>query len=189
MFSNQALKNLIIPLFLEQLLAAFVGIADVFVIGFVSEAAVSGVSLVNSFNTIFIFLFIALASGGAVIISQYIGKKDFDKAGETASQLLIFSILFSVVIETAILLYDAKLMRLIFGHVEKDVMDACVTYLRISELPCTGVLEKQARPCIFPLFPILSISLGILSGFLSSMPEFPGLPCPRSLPGSLPPLP
>ena len=117
MFSNQALKNLIIPLFFEQLLVAFVGIADVFIIGFVSEEAVSGVSLVNSFNTIFLYLFIALASGGAVVISQYIGKKDFDQAGETASQLLIFSIVFSVVIESIILIYDKKLMELIFGHV------------------------------------------------------------------------
>lgn len=75
MFSNKDLKNLIVPLFLEQLLMALVGIADVFVIGFVGEAEVSGVSLVNSFNTIFINLFTALASGGAVVISQYIGKE------------------------------------------------------------------------------------------------------------------
>lgn len=76
MFSNKDLKNLIVPLFLEQLLMALVGIADVFVIGFVGEAAVSGVSLVNSFDTIFINLFTTLASGGAVVISQYIGRKE-----------------------------------------------------------------------------------------------------------------
>ncbi|WP_461882632.1 MATE family efflux transporter [Fusicatenibacter sp.] len=52
MFTNQDLKKLIVPLFLEQLLVALVGIADVFVIGFVGEAAVSGVSLVNAFNMI-----------------------------------------------------------------------------------------------------------------------------------------
>ena len=75
MFSNKDLKNLIVPLFSEQLLMALVGIADVFVIGFVGEAEVSGVSLVNSFDTIFINLFTALASGGAVVISQYIRKE------------------------------------------------------------------------------------------------------------------
>lgn len=58
LFSNKALKEMIVPLFLEQLLMAFVGIADVFVVGFIGEAAVSGVSLVNSFNTIFLNFFL-----------------------------------------------------------------------------------------------------------------------------------
>ena len=71
MFTNKDLKNLIAPLFLEQLL---VGIADTFIVSYAGEAAVSGVSLVNSFSTIFIYLFTALASGGAVVISQYIGR-------------------------------------------------------------------------------------------------------------------
>lgn len=63
---------------------ALVGIADVFVAGFVGEAAVSGVSLVNSFNSIFINLFTALATGGAVVISQYIGRQDSKNAGKPA---------------------------------------------------------------------------------------------------------
>lgn len=74
-FTNKDLKNMIIPLFFEQLLVMLVGIVDTFIVSFVGESAVSGVSLVNSFNTIFIYLFTALASGGAVVISQYIGRK------------------------------------------------------------------------------------------------------------------
>lgn len=137
MFSNKDLKNLIIPLFLEQLLTILVGLADTFVISFVSEAAVSGVSLVNSFNTIFIFLFTALASGGAVIVSQYIGRQSIDgkkmaEAGEAASQLLMVSSVFSAGIVILLLLFGRPILGLIFGRVEKDVMEACVTYLRIS---------------------------------------------------------
>ncbi len=70
MFTNKDLRNLIVPLFIEQFLLMFVGIADTFVVSFSSEADVSGVSLVTSFNTVLIFLFTALSSGGAVIISQ-----------------------------------------------------------------------------------------------------------------------
>ena len=66
LFSNKALQDMIIPLFLEQLLVMLVGLADTLVISYAGEAAVSGVSLVNQFNTIFIYLFTALASGGAV---------------------------------------------------------------------------------------------------------------------------
>ena len=63
LFSNKSLKAMIIPLFLEQLLIMLVGMADTLVVSYAGEAAVSGVSLVNQFNTIFIYLFTALASG------------------------------------------------------------------------------------------------------------------------------
>ena len=71
MFSDKDLRKLIIPFFLEQLLMALVGMADIFIIGFLGESAVSGVSLVNSFNTIFLNLFTALAAGGAVVMPIY----------------------------------------------------------------------------------------------------------------------
>lgn len=87
---------MIIPLFLEQLLVMCVGMADTIVVSHVGEAAVSGVSLVNQFNTIFIYLFTALSSGGASIISQYIGRKDREQGGKSASQLLLFSTIFSI---------------------------------------------------------------------------------------------
>ncbi len=132
LFSNKDLKQFIIPLFFEQFLTILVGLADTFVISFVGEAAVSGVSLVNSFNTIFIYLFTALASGGAVIVSQYIGSEKYQQANKSASQLFMISVVFSIIITIFSLVFNRSLMRLIFGKVEEDVMIACVTYLRIS---------------------------------------------------------
>lgn len=131
-FSNRELYHMVIPLFLEQLLIMLVGIADTFVISYCGEAAVSGVSLVNQFNTIFIYLFTAVASGGAVVISQYIGHRDSEMAGIASSQLCMFSGLFSSVAAILVLLGNVRIMRFMFGSVEADVMDACVTYLRIS---------------------------------------------------------
>ena len=152
MFSNQDLKMLIVPLFLEQLLMAFVGIADVFVIGFVGEAAVSGVSLVNSFNTIFLNLFTALASGGAIVISQYIGRQDKEEAGAAATQLLTASVLLSVAVSAVILIANESLMRLMFGKVDKDVMDACVTYLRISAYSYPALAVYNAGAALYRSF-------------------------------------
>lgn len=71
---------MILPLLMEQFLLMLVGLADTMVVSYAGEAAVSGVSLVNSFNTIFINLFTALASGGAVVVSQYIGRRDMKMA-------------------------------------------------------------------------------------------------------------
>ena len=75
-FTNKHLRALIIPLIIEQLLILLVGIADTLMVSYAGEAAVSGVSLVNQLNTVFILVFTALASGGAVVASQYIGNKN-----------------------------------------------------------------------------------------------------------------
>ena len=149
MFSNRDLRRLIAPLFLEQLLVILVGLADTFVISYAGEAAVSGVSLVNSFNTIFIFLFTALASGGAVIVSQYIGGEKMEMAGESASQLLMVSTLFSGVIMAVTLLSGCPLMGLLFGKVERDVMDACMIYLRISACSYPALATYNAGAALF----------------------------------------
>ena len=131
-FSNKQLKNMILPLFMEQLLVMLVGIVDTLVISYAGEAAVSGVSLVNSFNTIFIYLFTALASGGAVVVSQYLGRKENGRASQAISQLLTVSTLFSIVMMFLILVFNRFLLQALFGKVEPKVMDACITYLRIS---------------------------------------------------------
>lgn len=140
---------MIVPLFLEQLLIMLVGLADTFVVSYAGEAAVSGVSLVNSFNTIFLYLFTALASGGAVVVSQYIGRKSADKASESVSQLLTVSTVFSVVISIPILLFSESLLRMLFGSVEPAVMDACMTYLRISVYSYPAIAVYNAGAALY----------------------------------------
>lgn len=146
MFSNRALRQMTVPLFFEQLLVMFVGIADTLVVSYAGEAAISGVSLVNQFNTIFIYLFTALASGGAVVISQYIGKRALERASEAASQLLLFSAIFSVVLSVGVFIGNAHLLKLMFGRVESDVMASCITYLRISaySYPALAIYNASA---------------------------------------------
>ena len=149
MFSNKDLRNLIFPLFVEQFLLMFVGIADTFVVSFSSEADVSGVSLVTSFNTVLIFLFTALSSGGAVIISQYIGSQQKETASETSSQLLLVSVLISLFLSALILIFHTPLLNLLFGKIESDVMDACEIYLIITtfSLPALAIYDAGAALC------------------------------------------
>ena len=149
MFTNKDLRELIIPLFIEQFLLMFVGIADTFVVSFSGEADVSGVSLVTSFNTVLIFLFTALSSGGAVIISQYIGSKNEKAASRSAGQLLMISALISVVMAALILAFRTPLLRLLFGRIEADVMAACESYLWITtlSLPFLAVYDAGAALC------------------------------------------
>lgn len=122
-FSGKDLQEIIVPLFLEQLLVMLVGIADTLVVSYAGEAAVSDVSLVNQFNTIFIYLFTALASGGAVVISQHIGRKDSESAERSASQILMFGTVFSILIAALVLVGNRGKLRLVFGKVEDSVME------------------------------------------------------------------
>ena len=47
MFSNKQLKDMILPLLMEQFLLMLVGLADTMVVSFAGVAAVCGGSLVN----------------------------------------------------------------------------------------------------------------------------------------------
>ena len=149
MYTNKQLKDMIVPLIAEQFLVMLVGLADTFVVSYAGEAAVSGVSLVNSFNTIFLFLFTALASGGAVVVSQYIGRKNTDKASEAVSQLLMVSVLFSAAVSVLILIFNQGIIRAIFGQVEPEVEEACVTYLRISAYSYPALAVYNAGAALY----------------------------------------
>jgi len=161
LFSRKELKALIYPLLCEQLLVLLVGIADTFVVSYAGEAAVSGVSLVNSFNTIFIYLFIALSSGGAVIISQYIGSGSPEKAGEAASQLLSISVIFSTAVSVLSLVFCDPLLRLLFGRVDDDVMEACRTYLRISAYSYPAIAVYDAGAALYRSIGRTSVTMNI----------------------------
>ena len=148
-FSDHDLKVLIVPLFFEQLLEVLVGVSDTFMVSYAGEAAVSGVSLVNMFNTIFIFLFSALAAGGAVVISQYIGCRDRENGNFSSGQLVMISAVFSVLIMAAVLIFNRSLLRLLFGEVDGPVMEACVTYLRISTYSYPAIAVYNAGAAMY----------------------------------------
>lgn len=134
MFSNQALRKLIIPLFLDQILIITVSIVATMMVSYAGVAAVSGVSLVDMINFLLINVLSALATGGAVIVSQYIGRKDKKNACFAASQLITITTIISVGIMFIVILFNKPMLRILFGNVEDDVMTAAITYFFISGL-------------------------------------------------------
>lgn len=131
LFSNRELANLIGPLVIEQLLAVFVGMADSIMVANVGEAAVSGVSLVDNIMILIINIFAALATGGAVVAGQYIGRKDEKSACKAATQLVWFVSLSAVAI--MILVYFEKdiILNQVFGHITAEVKGHADIYLLI----------------------------------------------------------
>lgn len=131
-FNNQKLKTLIVPIIIEQFLAYLVGIADTLMVSHAGEAAVSSVSLVNQLNNVFIMIFTALASGGAVVASQYIGRNDKKNCSLAASQLVMIIGAVSIIMTIAVLISGKQLFVLLFGKAEQDVLNSGLIYLRIS---------------------------------------------------------
>lgn len=131
LFDNKALASLILPLLVEQFLAVLVGMADSIMVASVGEAAVSGVSLVDNVMVLFINLFAALATGGAVIAGQYLGQEDRKSSGKAATQLIWFMTAVSFGIMMLIYLGKNFILHQIFGAIEADVCAHANTYLLI----------------------------------------------------------
>jgi putative MATE family efflux protein len=146
LFTNRQLKALMLPLVIEQVLAMTVGIADTIMISYVGEAAVSGVLLVDMLNYFVIVIFAALATGGAVIVSQYLGNADRENANKAAGQLITIAFVLSFSVGICCFLLHGVILNILFGSVEHDVMNAAKTYFVISSLsfPFLGVYNTQS---------------------------------------------
>ena len=145
-YSNEMLRAMIVPLLIEQLLQVVVGIADTLMVSYAGEATVSGVSLDTMLYTIFLYLFGAIATGGAVIVSQYLGSGSREKAELAGAQIFHIALLFSVFCSAVMLLLGRKILALLYGGVEPAVLTACRTYLWIVTLsfPANAVYNAGA---------------------------------------------
>ena len=146
LFSNADLKRLIVPLLIEQLLAIAVGMADSIMVSSVGEAAVSSVSLIDTIFILLINMFTAIATGGAVVCGQYIGKKRPHKACEAADQLLLVTTALSVVIMAAVYLLKPFILHVVFGNITAEVERNCNIYLMIvaASIPFLAVYNGCA---------------------------------------------
>lgn len=121
LFTNKELAALLVPLILESALNMLIGMCDTIMVSKCGEAAVSGVSLVDTISNLFLNLFAAAATGGAVVCSQYLGHKDEEKARNTAKNLVILSVIAGAIVAAIIIPLKANIISLVFGRIEDDV--------------------------------------------------------------------
>ena len=146
LFSRNDLVRLIIPLIVDQFLQVAVGLSDSIMVARVGEAAVSGVSLVDTVMLLIINIFTALATGGAVIAGQYLGRKDPKTGCEATAQLFNFTFLFSIFIMILGYLGQNVILYHVFGQIEPEVMKDSRTYLLIvlSSIPMIAMYNAGA---------------------------------------------
>ena len=146
MFTRTQLIKLLAPLIVEQILTVLVGMADVVMVAAVGEGGVSGVSLVGSISILIIQIMGAMATGGAVVCSQYLGKRQVRDAGTAAGQLVFVTLAISLGVTAVALAGNRRLLSAIFGQVEREVMDNAQTYFLITAMsyPFIGLYNACA---------------------------------------------
>ena len=148
-FSNHDLKRLILPMIIEQFLALLVGMSDSIMVATVGEHAVSGVSLVDNIFILLIYLFAALATGGSVVMGQYLGQSNREKANQAVNQLILFTALFALVITAGLYLTKDLILHNVFGDIEANVMEAAKTYLLIVSASIPFIALYNAGAAVF----------------------------------------
>ncbi len=149
LFSNRALIVLFVPLIIEQFLNILVGLLDSLMIAHVGEAAVSGVSLVDSCFNLLNMLFFAAATGGAVVAGQYIGKKDEENACKATNQIVWFMLFLSLIVMVLVYLGQNLILHGIFGQIQKDVENYARTYLLIVSASIPFLALYSAGAALF----------------------------------------
>lgn len=134
MFTDTQLRKLIFPLMVEQVLVMLVGMLDTVMVSSAGEAAISGVSIVNEVNWLVIAVMDALAAGGSVVTSQYLGYGKREETDLSASQLIMISILIPLILGAVCFFSARNILTLLYARISPEVMDAGVIYFRITAL-------------------------------------------------------
>ena len=148
-FTRKALLALIVPLIIEQILGILMGVVDTMMVSGLGDAAVSGVSLVDMLCALFINMFGALATGGAVVASRAIGAGDPDRAKRSAVGLMLISLAASLLIMGVIYAADVRLIRLLYGELEADVSAAARTYMLVTAVSFPFIALYNGAAALF----------------------------------------
>ena len=134
MFSNKDITRLMIPLIVEQTLAVTIGVADTVMVAYVGETVVSGVSIVDAINMLLVQVFAALATGGAIVVAQYLGRQDKSSACEAAKQLFLVMGAIGSVVAAVCVIWRVDILRLVYHTVEPAVMESAQEYFYLTGL-------------------------------------------------------
>lgn len=146
LFSNADIKRLLAPIIVEQLLTSLMGTIDTIMVSNIGSSAISAVSLVDSINILVIQAFSALAAGGTILCSQYLGSANRKEANRAASQVLFVITVLSVTVSLLCLLFKTPLLHLVFGEVEPSVMQNSQVYFfyTLLSFPFIGLYNAGA---------------------------------------------
>ncbi|MGI5958436.1 MAG: MATE family efflux transporter [Massiliimalia sp.] len=134
---------IIIPILVDQAFITCFNILNTAMISSSGVAAVSAVSMVDSLNFFLVNVFVAVATGGTVVVAQYKGSGNQQMVSRSASQAISAVALLAVLIGGCIIILHTPVLNLLFGKAEPAVMDNARIYLIGSciSYPCFAIFE------------------------------------------------
>ena len=154
-YSDRDLVRLLVPILADQFLAILVGLADSLMSAAVGSAAISAVSLVDSVSNLMIYIFSAMAAGGAAVAGQYLGRKEEQNARAAGQHLVLLLGAVSFAVMLLLYIFKTDILRLLFGSIAPDVMAATNRYYTIvmASIPAIALYNGGAA-----LFRVMSRS-------------------------------
>ena len=137
MFSNHDLKLLLLPLIIEQILNSIMGMADTMMVSNVGSTAISAVSLVDSINNLVVQMFSAMAVGGTIVCSQYLGREDKEGCNKAARQVFLSMLVISIAITILCIIVRKPLLEKVFGIAALGYADKAVN----QDIRKTGIIK------------------------------------------------
>lgn len=134
---------IIVPIFVDQAFIIGLNIANSAMISSAGVSAISAVSMVDSLNVFLLNVFIAIATGGTVIVAQFKGHGDMKMVTRAASSTITGICLMTLIIAGAVIIFHTQLLNLLFGGAEPDVFNNARIYMIGSAIsfPCFAIFE------------------------------------------------
>ncbi|MDO4312269.1 MAG: MATE family efflux transporter [Eubacteriales bacterium] len=133
--------KLIIPIVIQNLLSAAVNSADVVMLNYVGQSAISAVSLATQYAQILFMFYYGLGTGASILCAQYYGKGDWEPIRVVEGIAMRFSVAASVLFAIAAVTVPELMMKLFTNEPELIALGA--SYLRVMSVAylCWGVTE------------------------------------------------
>jgi putative MATE family efflux protein len=135
---------LFIPILIDQAFIVGLNLVNTAMISSSGVAAVSAVNMVDSLNIFLINVFIAVATGGTVVVAQYKGSGNDPMVSRSTACSLAAVFLLALGLGLAVAVLHNPILQLLFGTASPDVLTNARTYLIGSGVSFAGIGIVQA---------------------------------------------
>lgn len=133
-----------LPILVDQTFIVCLGLLNTAMISSSGVAAVSAVNMVDSLNNFLANVFIAVSTGGTVVVAQYKGNGNNEMVSKAAAGSISSVILMAFSISVLFIVFHMPALGLLFGGAEADVLHNARIYLIGSAASYCGLAGAEA---------------------------------------------